>query len=154
MHWSVKLLISLLICVGGGWLTGFATQSGVKEWYPTLIKSPLTPPDYVFPLAWTILYCMMAVALTLVWESPTQRKEWAFLLFGCQLFFNFVWSWLFFHLHLIDLAFLDIILLWIMVFATMIAFERHSKLAMLLLIPYLAWVSFAFYLNLYIWIYN
>lgn len=149
-----KFFISLLLCLGGGWLTGLLTRYGVKNWYPHLIKPSGTPPDIVFPIAWTILYTLMAISLTLLWISNTTQKNRAFLLFYIQLFLNFSWSWLFFYLQLPGIALIDIIFLWISIFLTIYYFRRHTRIGSYLLIPYLAWVTYACYLNLYIWIYN
>ncbi len=149
-----KFFTSLLLCVGGGWLAGLLTREGVKEWYPHLIKPYGTPPDIVFPIMWTILYILMAISLTLLWISNTIEKKVAFLLFGIQLLLNFMWSWLFFYLQSPTIALVDIILLWFFVFLTICAFWRHTRYGSCLLLPYLIWITYAFYLNLCIWIYN
>lgn len=153
-YFKLKLLLLLVICVGGGWLTGFLTETSVQAWYPSLIKPAWTPPNVVFPIAWTILYICMAVAATLVWASKTGQKAPAFIAFGVQLFLNFIWSFLFFYLENPLLALVDIILLWLAVLITIGIFWRHSRAAAYLLIPYLIWVSYAFCLNLFIWIHN
>ena len=149
-----KAGLLILICVGGGWLTGLLTQAGVKEWYPALIKSPLTPKDFVFPVVWTILYFCMALSAALVWESKSPNKPRALMLFFGQLFLNFSWSWLFFYLKRPDFALVDICLLWAALAYTVVLFWNISKSAALLLLPYLIWVSFALYLNLYICTHN
>lgn len=148
------LFLSLLLCVGGGWLTGLLTQHGVKEWYPHLIKSYGTPPDSVFPVVWTLLYTLMALALTLLITSHTTQKKTAYLCFGIQLFLNFVWSWIFFYLQCPGLALLDIVLLWLFICLTIRYFWRHTHSGSYLLLPYLAWVTYACYLNVVIWVYN
>jgi tryptophan-rich sensory protein len=149
-----KLFACLLLCLGGGWFTGLLTQNGVKNWYPHLIKPQGTPPDIVFPIVWTVLYILMAISLTLLWTSRTAQKKGAFWLFGIQLFLNFIWSWLFFYLQRPGFALIDIILLWIAILLTIICFWRHTRYGSYLLLPYLAWVTYAFYLNLFIWINN
>lgn len=149
-----KLFPCLLLCLGGGWMTGLVTQHGVKTWYPHLIKPYGTPPDITFPIVWTILYVFMAIALTLLWTSNTKGKKAAFLLFIIQLFLNFIWSWLFFHLQEPGLALLDIVLLWFTILLTIKYFWTHTRYGSYLLMPYLAWVTYAFYLNVFIWIYN
>ncbi len=153
-HMIKKIAILLLVCVGGGWLTGLLTQTSVKEWYPTLIKSPLTPKDFVFPLVWTILYVCMAISAALVWESKSPNKRKALALFFLQLLLNFSWSWLFFYLKRPDLALIDIVILWAAVVYTGYTFWQASKPAALLLLPYMFWISFALYLNGYIYRYN
>lgn len=149
-----KLIFSLVLCLGGGMLAGLITETGIKEWYPHLVKPYGTPPKFIFPIVWTLLYTMMAIALTLLWSSPTVDKKRAFTFFGIQLFLNFIWSWLFFYLQKPGLALLDLVLLWVFILLTIQALWRHSRYASLLLVPYLAWVSYALYLNLFIWIYN
>lgn len=143
-------IFALLLCLGGGWLTGLITQSAVHEWYPRLIKPSGTPPNYVFPIAWTLLYSLMAISLTMLFTSHTKDKAIAYCLFGIQLGLNFLWSWIFFYLRRPDLALFDVIALWIFILLTILAFWRHTHLGSYLLLPYLAWVSYAFYLNFFI----
>jgi benzodiazapine receptor len=150
----IKCSISLLLCVGGGLGMGLFTNQGVKTWYPQLTKSTLTPPSFVFPIAWTILYFLMGIALYLVWSSPKKNKTTALFVFFLQLFFNFIWSFIFFYKQNPFLALIDIVCLWLSIVVTILLFKRISKLGALLLIPYLLWVSFAFYLNFFIWMHN
>ncbi len=153
----LKLILPcLLICLGGGWLTGLLTRHGVREWYPHLIRPYGTPPNIAFPIVWTILYIFMGISLALLWASSNSitGKKKAFLFFGIQLFLNFIWSWLFFYLQKPGLALIDIVLLWLTIIMTIIYFWNHTKLGSFLLMPYLGWVTYAFYLNLFIWIYN
>jgi tryptophan-rich sensory protein len=149
-----KLITSVVICLGGGWVTGLFTNSGLKSWYPSLIKSSLTPPPIIFPIAWTILYLLMALSLYLVWVAPGKNKRFAFCLFGMQLFFNFIWSFIFFYEQDPSLALVDIVCLGVSIAATMIAFSKLSRPAVWLLVPYILWILFAFYLNLFIVIHN
>lgn len=149
-----KFLLCLLLCLGGGWLTRLISEQGIKEWYPSLIKACGTPPNVVFPIVWAILYVFMAIALTLLWVSKTPKKKIAALLFSIQLLLNFSWSYLFFYLEQVGLALVDITLLWMCIFFTIIFFWRHTRYGSYLLLPYLAWVSYALYLNLFIWMYN
>ncbi|CAF23912.1 MULTISPECIES: TspO/MBR family protein [Candidatus Protochlamydia] len=154
MSHILKLVICLLICVGGGWACGWITSSSVHQWYPTLIKSSLTPPNIVFPIVWTFLYVFMAIALYLIWISPTKNKKPAFFIFGVQLICNFLWSWIFFYLQLPFIALLNLMILWGLVLNTINVFYQHSKLASQLLWPYWIWISFAWYLNAFIVFYN
>lgn len=149
-----KFLLCLIVCLGGGWLTGLFTQHGVKEWYPHLIKPYGTPPDIMFPIVWTILYICMAGALTLVWASKTNQKTKAVFFFIVQLLLNFLWSWLFFHLQSPGLALIDIAFLWVFLALTIAQFWKHSHASAYLLLPYMAWVTYACYLNLFIWLHN
>ena len=134
-------------------MTGLATQDGVKEWYPHLVKPKGTPPDIVFPIVWTCLYLLMAISLTLLVLSRTIDKTKAYFFFGVQLFLNFIWSWLFFRLQQPGMALVDLIVLWIMVCFTIVQFRRHTAFGSYLLLPYLAWITYAGYLNLFIWMY-
>lgn len=149
-----KFFLSLLLCLGGGWLTGLATREGVDGWYSQLIKPPGTPPNFVFPIVWTILYTLMAFSLALLWNAPQGKKGTAFFLFSLQLFLNFNWSWLFFALKSPGIALVDLTLLWVSILLTIFAFWRFTPLGSLLLIPYFAWVTYAFYLNFYIWFFS
>lgn len=149
-----KLPLCLLLCLGGEWLAGLLNQNGIKEWYPHLTKPFGTPANIVFPIVWTVLYIFMAIALALLWESKTAQKGRAFLFFAIQLFLNFSWSVIFFYFQNPLLALVDLVLLWIFIFLTIRNFWRHTPLGASLLLPYLAWVTYAFYLNLFIWIYN
>jgi len=124
-------------------------------WYSTLAKPALTPPSWVFAPAWTLLYALMALAAFIVWRrsrGPARRA--ALLAFALQLALNLAWSPLFFTLHRPDLAFVDLVAMWIAIAATIVLFARVSRPAAWLLSPYLAWVTFAGYLNLGVWLLN
>ena len=117
-------------------------------WYETLNRPPFTPPAWVFPPAWTILYTMMFVSLIIVIRTKTlENKTNAIILFLTQLLFNFLWSPTFFYWHNIKMAFVIIILLLIFLVLTIAFFYRISKLSAFLLIPYLLWICFAINLN-------
>lgn len=150
----LKLLLCVTLCIGIGWLGGIITEQSVKTWYPTLIKPSWNPPNWVFPIVWTILYTMMGISLWLIIETHSYYKTPAYIAFGIQLFLNFIWSWLFFYLHSPLQAFLDIILLWVAIVVTIRLFWQHSHLAAYLLVPYLFWVTYAISLNLFILIHN
>ena len=122
------------------------------EWYAQLNRPDFAPPDYVFGPVWTVLYLCMAVAAWLVWKSDRLTNTWRPLaLFFTQLILNAAWTWLFFGLHRIDWAFFDIFLLLSAIAATIVFFLRTSRIAGLLLVPYLAWVTFASALNFEYW---
>jgi len=155
MHkkWFI-LALCLALCLGIGILEGVATHTSVHTWYTTLIKPSTTPPAWVFPIVWSILYTLMAISLWLVWLSPPDDKTYAYTLFFVQLFLNFLWSWLFFYFRSPQLALIDISFLWVFIIATMMSFYRHSPLAAGLLVPYFLWVSYAIHLNFLIWLKN
>jgi tryptophan-rich sensory protein len=148
----IGLVAFVVICLGAGGLGAMATTPEIDTWYRTLTKPAWTPPDSVFGPVWTTLYFLMAVAAWLVW-SRAGLKDAArpLILFGVQLVLNVCWSWIFFGMHRPGWAFVEILILWLAIVATTVAFFRHHKLAGWLLVPYLAWVAFAAALNLAIW---
>ena len=128
-------------------LTGIQFEPG--SWYATLRKPPLTPPNWVFPVAWTLLYLMIALAGWLAWQYQAGRpRHQAFICYGMQLFLNASWSWVFFGQHWMVVGFFNILLLLLAIAANITLFLRLSRLAALLLVPYLIWVGFALYLNI------
>lgn len=138
-----------LLCYGAAL---FAGRIPVGEWYAGLAKPAWTPPGWVFAPVWTVLYGMMAAAAWLVWKGRGfSGARLALALFGAQLGLNVAWTWLFFGLQRPGLAAVDIALLWAAILATVLAFWRFRRLAGVLLVPYLAWVTFAAALNLEIW---
>ena len=148
----VALLILVVACYGAATVGGLAGAGADDGWYAELAKPSWTPPAWVFGPVWTLLYGLMAVAAWLVWLQRGQRRvAVALVLFGVQLGFNAAWSPLFFGLHRPGLAFIDLVLLWGALVATVWAFLRQRPVAGLLLLPYLGWVSFAAVLNLAIW---
>lgn len=119
------------------------------QWYRDLRKPSWNPPDFLFPIAWTLLYAMMAAAAWIVWrEAGWPAALVPIALWGLQLVFNALWSALFFGMRRMDYALIDVALLWVSIAATIAAFWVHSPLAAWLMVPYLAWVSFAAVLNL------
>lgn len=142
--------IGWLLLVGAAAAVGATFEPG--GWYATLEKPPLTPPDRVFPVVWTLLYLVMALAAWWVWRDRGLAGAGPALgFFLAQLAANGLWSWLFFGLQRPALALLDLVLLWVLLLATVIAFWRHRPAAGALLLPYLGWVSYAGYLNLGVW---
>lgn len=124
-------------------------------WYQTLNKPPLTPPAGYFPVAWGILYTLMTTAFFIILSKPhSDDKIIAVTLFLFQLVFNFTWSYAFFEMKSIGLALADVIILFILLIFTIIYFYRVSKIAAILLIPYILQVTFAIYLNIGILILN
>lgn len=132
----------------------FFTRSSVTTWYRTLEQPPLSPPSWVFGPVWTILFLLMGISLYLIWDNkkPHHKQKMEIITIFCiQLVLNFYWSVLFFGLKNVGAAFINIIILWISILATIIVFSLISKKAAYLLIPYLLWVSFATYLNWGYW---
>jgi tryptophan-rich sensory protein len=150
-HW-IGLVLFIAICLGAGGLGAITTTPEIEGWYRTLNKPAWNPPDSVFGPVWTTLFILMAIAAWLVWK-PAGFKAAAMPLtmFGVQLLLNVAWSWIFFGMHQPAWAFAEVVILWLAIVATAVAFFRHSKIAGWLLVPYLAWVSFAAVLNFVIW---
>ena len=123
-----------------------------RAFYDQLVQPGWAPPPWIFGPVWTVLYAMMAIAAWLVWRSGNLRTHRiALALFVVQLALNALWSWLFFAWHLGALALAEVVLLWICIAATLVAFWRVRWLAGALLLPYLMWVSFAAFLNYALW---
>lgn len=156
-----SLLISLTISLGTGVVSAILTMGGMRD-YADLYKPPLSPPGWLFPVVWTILYILMGVAAWLVLETgragvsgtPQEKEQKAeavrlgLTLYGIQLLLNGAWSLLFFNQKMYFLAFADLLLLWLAIYLTIQQFKQVNRIAALLLVPYLVWVTFAGYLNL------
>ncbi len=155
---SVLVLVAFIVLCSavaglGGLVTGPAVSPG--GWYETINKPFYTPPSWLFGPVWSILFLSMAVAGWLVWrERRFSGAKPAFYLFGIQLSLNFLWSAIFFGLQAPGVALVEILVLWVSIFLTILAFGRVKSLAAWILTPYLAWVTFATFLNLGIWLLN
>jgi len=142
------LAFFLSLTVLAAWAGGMATSTSVGGWYQSLSKPAWTPGGGVIGTVWTVLYFLMAVAAWLVWRNkPLEITTFALVLWMGQLALNVLWSVIFFGLRNPDAAFGELVGLWAVILATTIAFFRLSIPAGLLFIPYLAWVTFAGYLN-------
>lgn len=148
-----KLILSVLICQMVGIISGLLSVTQSNAWFDSIIKPSWNPPSYLFAPVWTVLYLLMAISLWLVWKSDSfePMKREAMLFFAAQLFLNFWWTILFFNFHSPLLAFIDIILLFVLIFLTIFRFVEISKTAAWLLVPYISWVCFAAILNCNIW---
>ena len=154
MNKITRILSVVVTCLVIGYFSGIVTRSAIADWYPTLIKPSFNPPNWIFAPVWSMLYVMMGVAAGLVWDRMEQESEVvkkALLFFAIQLGLNALWSYLFFGLHNPMLAGLEIVVLWLMIYETYIQFSKINKIAGYLLVPYIAWVSFAAILNASIW---
>lgn len=144
----VLMVVATCLCIG--YFSGLITRESITTWYPTLIKPSFNPPNWVFAPVWTTLYILMGVAAGIVWnkidaDRINVRKGLQF--FAVQLGLNFLWSYLFFGLHNPLIALVELLLLWLMIYETYAVFKKVDKKAAYLLLPYLAWVSFAGVLN-------
>jgi tryptophan-rich sensory protein len=152
----IKLIISITICEAIGGVGSIFTIPSIPTWYAKLIKPGINPPNWIFAPVWTTLLLLMGIALYIVWEKGKDNKNFkpAIFAFAAQLALNVLWSFLFFGLKSPLLALLEIILLWIAILATISNFQKISKTAALLLLPYILWVTFAAILNFFIWQFN
>ncbi|WP_312615181.1 TspO/MBR family protein [Oscillibacter sp.] len=147
--WKIYAFFILLNLAASA-LVGRAT-SGAMAAYESVSKSPLTPPSFVFPIVWTILYTLMGISAAIIYQSDSPNKNRALTLYFIQLLVNFIWSFLFFNLQMYGLSFFWLLFLLALVAAMIFAFFPINRTAALLQIPYLIWVSFAGYLAYSIW---
>lgn len=153
IQWK-KLLILLAIPLAVGGLS--ALLSGPMDTYAQMEKPPLSPPGWLFPVVWTVLYLLMGYSSYLVATSEADQasKKKALAFYGGQLAANFIWSLVFFRAQMPLAAFFWLVFLWVLIFLTIRAFSKVSERAADLLIPYLLWVTFAGYLNFGIFMLN
>ena len=145
-------LLAWLAITGIAAFAGSMASRRSEDFYGQLVQPSWAPPPEVFGPVWTVLYILMALAAWLVWRvGGFDHARTALTLYLVQLAVNALWSWLFFAWQMGGAAFADIALMWVLVVATMAVFRRHSRPAALLLLPYLAWISFAAVLNLRLW---
>ena len=149
---KLTLLKCIAIPLGIGVLSAVLSGGGMRT-FEALNKPLLSPPGWLFPVVWTILYVLMGVAsyLVLTADASQQEKEKALTLYGYQLVVNFLWSIFFFDFRWYLFAFFWLLLLWTLIWLTIKHFQTISRAAALLLVPYLLWVTFAGYLNFAIW---
>ena len=140
------------MCFAVGGISSIFNTHNIPTWYAGLVKPALNPPNWVFAPVWILLYALMAVSAWLVWKTRSSGcRRRGLLFFVLQLWFNFLWSWIFFDQHRIGIAFADIVVLWIAILLTIWTFRKMSTTAAGLLIPCIAWVTFAACLNFAIW---
>ncbi len=152
----LKLLASLAVVLAAGAVASLATARTAPTWYKGLVKPSFNPPEWLFGPAWTALYLMMAVAAFLVWKQGFSASwvKLALVLFLVQLVLNALWSVFFFGLRSPLAGLVNITVLWLVILATIVLFFRASVLAGVLLLPYIAWVSFAAVLNAAVFLLN
>ncbi len=152
----LRLITSIVICLTAGALGSFFTTPAISTWYATLIKPSIAPPNWVFFPVWTALFIMMGISLFLVWKKGFQdhQVKAALSVFAIQLILNILWSAAFFGLRSPLAGLIEIIILWVAILAMILRFMRISKVAGLLLIPYIMWVTFAAMINFLIWSLN
>lgn len=147
------LLVNLLIPLAVGGLSAFLTRDSM-ELYGLVEQPPLSPPGWLFPIVWTVLFLLMGVAAYLVWMRDSTGRNGALTLYGLQLAFNFGWTLIFFNLQNYGFAFFWLLALWVLILLTTIRFFKETRAAGWLMLPYLLWVTFAAYLNAGVWLLN
>lgn len=151
MKQSLKIIISILIPLIVGGVSAAITASEIPTWYLTLNKPSFNPPNYLFGPVWTTLYILMGISWYMISKTTADRKSKLVVIYILQLILNFLWSIIFFGFHAPFMALIEISLLWITILVMIINFYKENKVAGLLQIPYLLWVSFATTLNFAIW---
>lgn len=145
--------VFLSLAVGG--LSGFLSRSGMEDFEQWVLQPPLSPPGWLFPLVWSILYILMGIGVAQIWMAPaSEERSRGIRLFIAQLAVNFLWSPIFFNLRVYPLAFLWLLLLWGLVAWMIGTFRRVDSLAGKLQLPYLLWLTFAAYLCAGVWYLN
>ncbi len=152
MNKWVKLVACILICQIAGVIGSLFTTPSIATWYEQIQKPDIRPPNWAFGPVWITLYTLMGISL--YWVLDKKNINIPLILFSIQLVLNAIWSIIFFGLQNPFYAFIEIIILWIMILLTIISFYRVSRKAGLILLPYIIWVTAAMILNYYIWILN
>lgn len=144
-----RLIAAVAVCQMAAILGSIFTTPAIPTWYAGLRKPDLAPPNWVFAPVWTILYLLMGISLFFILNVGPERRpvREPVVIFGVQLALNILWSYLFFGMQSPLLGLIGIVALWVMIVLTIVSFFKVSKLAALLLVPYLIWVGFASYLN-------
>lgn len=152
----IGIAIAAFLCLLAGAIGSVFTYPAIPVWYAALNKPFFNPPNWIFGPVWTILYIMMGASAYIIWKKRKESTEATkgLVIFAGQLFLNTMWSVVFFGYKDIFFALLVIILLWALILMCMIQFNKLSRNAMLLLIPYIVWVSFATLLNTAVWLMN
>ena len=152
----LKLVVSIIACLAASAIGSVFTRGAIPTWYANLEKPFFTPPNWLFAPAWTLLYILMGIAAFLVWRKGLENRgvRIALIVFLIQLALNALWSVVFFGLESPLYGLIVISILWIAILVTIIKFFRISRVASVLMWPYLLWVTFAAVLNASIWLLN
>lgn len=151
IHW-LKLAVSIIICQLAGVIGSIFTAPNIPSWYATLAKPVFNPPNWIFAPVWISLYVLMAISFYLIWiRNDIPNFGFLMSLFVLQLVLNAFWTIIFFGLKSPFFAFIEIVVLWILILLCIISFHKISKTASVLLVPYLLWVTFAAVLNFELW---
>lgn len=149
-----SILIAVVICLLVGWVSSLLNYPSIDTWYPMLEKSSLTPPDYVFPIVWSVLYVLIGISVGLLYNVHNISKRPLIVLFVLQLLFNVSWTFFFFTMQSSLLGFVSILVLVVLGVAYFLGTLWVKRSSALFFLPYLLWLFFATYLNFYIVIYN
>ena len=150
-NWKVYTLW-IGLAEAAGLLSGLLSRGGMENFSQTVAQPPLSPPGWLFPVVWTILYGLMGISAARIWLSPpSDNRSRGLNLFLAQLIVNFFWSPIFFNTGAYGFALLWLLLLWVLVVLMILSFRKVDKTAALLQIPYLIWLTFAAYLNWGVW---
>ena len=148
-------IINIVLPLAIGSLSGLLTMDSMDFYRQMVQKPPLAPPAWIFPAVWTILYVLMGISSAIIWQTPSgKERDRGLNLYYAQLIVNFFWSLIFFNGQAFGFAAIWLILLWILVALMILQFRKVHKLAAALQIPYLIWLTFAAYLNIWIWAVN
>lgn len=152
----IKLIVSIALCQLAGVVGSVFTTPAIPTWYAGLKKPFFTPPNWLFAPVWLTLFCLMGIALFLIWRKETRTREVkvALVIFAAQLIVNALWSIAFFGFQSPLAGLVVIVILWVLILLTVIYFFRVSGPAGWLLVPYIAWVSIALALNSSIFVLN
>ena len=154
MKKALTFIIPVAVCFLVGLTASWLQADAIQNWYPYLNKPALTPPNIVFPIAWSILYLLMGISAGLIINTSSPRRKFLCILFALQLFFNFTWSLVFFKWQSPAWGFVNILVLDVLVICYAVGSWRINRTASLFFWPYVLWLIFATYLNGYIFMYN
>lgn len=145
----------ILTAEAAGALSGWVTRDGIRFFNEAVIRPPLSPPPWVFPVVWGLLFALMGIGAARVWLSaPSEPRSRGLSLFLVQLAVNFLWSVLFFNVRSYGGALVCLVVLWGLILGMLVSFRESDRTAGRLQLPYLLWVAFAGYLNAAVWLLN
>lgn len=147
----IRFLLCQTLVFSASFLGAQGSIRGLGPWYEQINKPSWNPPNLVFAPVWTVLFFLMGLSLFWIVQSDSDKKVGAYVAFGVQLVLNVAWSWLFFASRQLGPAFAEILMMWVAILATILLFARIQARAGWILVPYLAWVTFASVLNFVIW---
>ena len=149
-----SFVVSIVIALAVGGISALISSGGM-DIYSEVLTPPLTPPGWLFPIVWSVLFVLMGISAARIWQNgDSKQKAQSLRIYLLQLAFNFVWSLLFFNMQAYGFALVWLIILWLLILLMILSFSKIDKPSAYLQIPYLLWVSFAAYLNFMVWMLN